>query len=98
MSSFKEPTNDELWAQPPTSPAASAPANLPVPTPPPALPQPMATSQPGKGNLALAITSIAVGIPISAIAGGTAGLAGLVVAWIGIVGVNLAFSWSQRKL
>jgi len=48
--------------------------------------------------LALAITSLGIGIPLSAIAGGTAGLAGLVVAWIGIVGVNLAFAWSQRKL
>ena len=98
MSSFKEPTNDELWAQPPTLLAASAPANLPVPTPPPALPQPVATSPLSRGGLALAITSLGIGIPLSAIAGGTAGLAGLVVAWIGIVGVNVAFAWSQRKL
>jgi hypothetical protein len=98
MSTFKEPTNDELWAQPPTSPAESAPANLPVPTPSPALPQPVAASPVSKGSLALAIVSLGIGIPISAIAGGTAGLAGLIVAWIGIVGVNVAFAWSQRKL
>jgi len=45
---------------------------------------------------ALAIVSLGTGIPISGIAAGTEGLAGLAVAWCGIVGVNLAHALSRR--
>ena len=41
-------------------------------------------------RLALAIVSLTSGIPITAIAADSAGLAGIVAAWAGIVGVNLA--------
>jgi hypothetical protein len=53
--------------------------------------------RPAKGALALAISSLGIGIPLSGIASSTAGLPGLVVAWIGIVGVNVAFAWAQRR-
>jgi hypothetical protein len=48
-------------------------------------------------SLALPVASIAMGIPITAIAGGTAGISGIVVAWAGIVGVNLAHALSGRR-
>ena len=38
----------------------------------------------------LAVISLALGIPLSAIASGNEGLAGLAIAWLGIVLVNLA--------
>ena len=41
-------------------------------------------------SFALAIVSLGTGIPITAIAGGVAGIEGIVVAWAGIVGVNIA--------
>jgi hypothetical protein len=45
----------------------------------------------------LALVSLGTGIPISGIAAGTSGVAGLVVAWCGIGAVNLAHAWSQRR-
>ncbi|QMU67821.1 hypothetical protein [Streptacidiphilus sp. P02-A3a] len=39
--------------------------------------------------------SLVLAIPLSAIGGGTNGLPGLITAWLGIVGVNLAHSWSE---
>ena len=48
-------------------------------------------------SLALPIASIGMGIPITAIAGGTTGISGIVVAWAGIVGVNLAHALSGRR-
>ncbi|MCE1175235.1 MAG: hypothetical protein LWW77_11600 [Propionibacteriales bacterium] len=97
MSTFQEPTNDELWAQPPSAPAPSA-AMLPATPPTPVPPAPLSTEpRPVKGALALAISSLGIGIPLSAIASSTAGLPGLIVAWIGIVGVNVAFAWAQRR-
>ena len=41
-------------------------------------------------RLALAIVSLGVSIPITAIAAEAGGVAGVVAAWAGIVGVNLA--------
>jgi hypothetical protein len=38
----------------------------------------------------LAIVSLGTGIPITAIAGEQGGVAGIALAWLGIVGVNLA--------
>ena len=52
---------------------------------------------PGSGNqLTLGIVSLGTGIPITAIAGGTADLPGIMVAWAGIVGVNVAHALSRR--
>ena len=48
-------------------------------------------------QLALSIVSLGTGIPITAIAGGTADLAGVVVAWAGIVGVNAAYALRSRR-
>jgi hypothetical protein len=46
-------------------------------------------------RLALAIVSLGTGIPITAIAADGGGVQGIIVAWLGIVGVNFAFS--RRK-
>lgn len=43
-------------------------------------------------GIALAVVSLGTGIPITAIAGDAAGIAGVIAAWAGIVGVNLAHS------
>ena len=45
----------------------------------------------------IAIVSLGTGIPISAIAAGTEGLPGLLVAWGGIVGVNAVYALSRRR-
>lgn len=50
----------------------------------------------GGGQLTLGLTSLALGIPISGIAGGTAHVAGLAVAWGGIAAVNVAYAWQHR--
>lgn len=47
--------------------------------------------------MGLAITSLAIGIPLSAIAADTTGLPGLIVTWIGIVGVNGVVAWGKRS-
>jgi hypothetical protein len=47
-------------------------------------------------QVALGITSLALGIPISGIAAGIDHLPGLVVAWAGIATVNLAYAWQRR--
>lgn len=102
MSTSSEPTNEELWAQPPapaTPPATHLPA-VPVAAPTPAPLPAVAAPEPvrhGRGTLALAITSLGIGIPVTAISASTAGLPGLVVAWLGIVGVNMAYVWGQRR-
>jgi hypothetical protein len=46
--------------------------------------------KPRKGSSGIAVESLLFGIPITAIAGGEAGLAGMIVAWVGIVLVNFA--------
>jgi hypothetical protein len=48
-------------------------------------------------SVPIAVFSFAFGIPLSAIAGGTGGLAGLVTAWTGIAIVNIAHAWSHRR-
>lgn len=51
----------------------------------------------GSGQqFAFALASLGMGIPITAVAAGTGGVAGTVVAWAGIVGVNAAYAWSRR--
>src|SRR6266540_5584882 len=49
-----------------------------------------------RAQLQLGIASIALGIPITAIAGGIGRVTGLVVAWGGIAAVNVAHALSQR--
>ena len=46
-------------------------------------------------SFALAIISLGTGIPITAVAGGEAGLAGIIAAWLGIVGVNVAHRFKR---
>jgi hypothetical protein len=41
--------------------------------------------------------SLGTGIPITAIAGGIGELRGIIVAWVGIVGVNVAHALSRRR-
>jgi hypothetical protein len=50
-----------------------------------------------RAQFQLAIASLGIGIPISAIAGGIGRLPGLAVAWGGIAAVNVAHSLSQRR-
>ena len=53
-----------------------------------------APAMPGDGRgeqLALAIVSLVSGIPITAIAAESGGVAAILVVWAGIVGVNFAF-------
>lgn len=58
--------------------------------------QPTTTAgHPGKPAQSLAVTSIGLGIPITAIClgttgGGTSGIAALLIAWGGVAAVNLA--------
>ncbi|NYH89908.1 hypothetical protein [Actinopolymorpha rutila] len=47
--------------------------------------------------LALAIVSMGVAIPVSGLAAHEAGLGGLIVAWIGIVMVNLAYALGRLR-
>lgn len=58
-----------------------------------------APRRPGKPSphvVPIALGSIGMGIPITAIAGGTAGAVGIAIAWIGIAIVNLAAALSGR--
>ncbi|NJP68641.1 hypothetical protein, partial [Streptomyces spiramenti] len=48
------------------------------------------------GPLGLAVASLLLAIPLSAIAASHVGLAGLFVAWSGIVGVNACYALSRR--
>jgi hypothetical protein len=100
-----EPTNEELWTQPPSAayqiPPAPQPVHLPATQPSPQLPAPaMMPLEPAPkqdhGVLALAITSLGVGIPLTAIATASQGFGGLVVAWVGIVAVNAVYARSRR--
>jgi hypothetical protein len=47
-------------------------------------------------GLVLGLASVVTGIPITAIAGGTSGVEGIIVAWAGISVVNLAHAWGRR--
>jgi hypothetical protein len=52
----------------------------------------------GKRQLALGITSLGVGIPITAISAALADLPGLGIAWAGIAAVNIAHALQSRRL
>ncbi|MER8184125.1 hypothetical protein [Kitasatospora sp. NPDC094015] len=49
------------------------------------------------GRLGLSIVSLVMGIPLTAIASESAGPTGLVVCWLGIVGVNVAAALGDRR-
>ena len=51
----------------------------------------------GSRQFVLGIVSLGTGIPITAIAGGIADLPGIITAWVGIVGVNVAHSLASRR-
>jgi len=51
----------------------------------------------GGRQLTLGIVSLGTGIPITAVAGGTADLPGVIVAWVGIAAVNVAHAWQARS-
>lgn len=61
--------------------------------------QPPAKQGMDGGQLALAIVSTALGVPLTGIAvvAGNTGVVGLVIVWIGIVVVNLAAAVSRRR-
>jgi hypothetical protein len=59
--------------------------------------RPAARSESGAGSsIALSIASLVTGIPITAIAAEAGGVIGIIVAWAGIVGVNLAHARQRR--
>ncbi|MBK8458919.1 MAG: hypothetical protein IPL43_00790 [Micropruina sp.] len=101
----REPTNEELWAQPPTSaqptpgPQGLAPLpQAPLPAPLPQLPPPPAFHQqrPDRTPLTLAIASMGLGVPLTAISADQAGLPGMLVVWTGIVLVNWVYGRYRR--
>lgn len=49
------------------------------------------------GTVGMAIGSLALGIPLTAIASQTSGATGLLLAWGGIIAVNLAHALSRRN-
>jgi hypothetical protein len=49
-----------------------------------------------RGTIGLAVFSLAFAIPLTGIAAGTSGLAGLLVVWAGIVAVNFAYALRRR--
>lgn len=95
-----EPTNEALWAQPTlANPGVSPlPGQQLAPLGAPAVPAVAASQARGgdKTSFVLAIISLGVGIPLTGIAAATSGSVGLVVCWIGIVGVNFVYAWSRR--
>ncbi|MCA0251576.1 MAG: hypothetical protein LCH76_04650 [Actinobacteria bacterium] len=97
MSSYdhREPTNEELWPQPPNQqyPAPNPPGQAMVPQQPAPVPVPNRAAD--RSRFILAIASMGMGIPISAIAAESAGPFGLVIAWVAIVAVNFIYSWRR---
>ncbi|MEW9550950.1 hypothetical protein [Nonomuraea sp. NPDC050783] len=45
---------------------------------------------PAKAMIPISLGSLGIGVPLTAIAGGSAGLQGLVIAWLSIVIINVA--------
>ena len=99
-SQHHEPTNDQLWAQPPADAAPVRPGQVVAPYTP-AAPAPLPVAQPyvrpDRTGFVLAIVSLSIGIPLTAIAAGTNGLAGLIIAWMGIVLVNVVYGATHRR-
>jgi hypothetical protein len=51
----------------------------------------------GDPSLTMAMGSLALGIPLTGIAAGNAGLVGLVIAWGGIIAVNAVHALHRRR-
>jgi hypothetical protein len=47
--------------------------------------------------MAMALGSLGIGIPLTGIAAGTSGMVGLLVAWIGIAMVNMAYALGRHR-
>lgn len=101
---YREPTNEQLWAQPPAETPVAPGHQSMVPAAPPPLPAsitqpapPVAAHRTDRTPFVLAIVSMALGIPLTAISSSTGGLLGLLIVWIGIVAVNVAYGWSRRN-
>ncbi|GAB2485783.1 hypothetical protein GCM10027187_61700 [Streptosporangium sandarakinum] len=60
-------------------------------------PQSPGNRRKGDGTVAIALGSLGIGVPLTAIAAGEAGAAGLLLAWGGIVAVNIAHALSRRR-
>ena len=96
-----EPTNEELWPQPPGIPGGATggqPSQAMVPHQPAQVPMSAPKSSAAdKSRFYLALSSLGMGIPLSAIAGDAGGLPGLLVAWLGVVGVNFVYAWGRGR-
>jgi hypothetical protein len=95
-----EPTNDQLWLQPPVDTSSTQPGQAVAPYTPPtpvAAPAPADQSyvRPDRTQFVLAIVSLGVSIPLTAAANGS--LQGLVVLWVGIVLLNFVYGWTHRR-
>ncbi|MEU4191541.1 hypothetical protein AB0E69_06570 [Kribbella sp. NPDC026611] len=53
--------------------------------------------EPDPGGLALAIVSVVVAIPITAIAAAMVGMPGVIIAWFGLLGINFARTMARRR-
>jgi hypothetical protein len=101
--SQREPTNDQLWLQPPVDTAATQqPGQAVAPYTPPApvaAPAPVAQPyvRPDRTAFVLAIVSMGCAIPLTGIGAGVLGLPGLVIVWVGIVLVNLIYGAAHRR-
>ncbi len=89
----REPTNDQLWAQPPTSPSPSS-APLPVPAQP-SPPLQAAVGRPAGKQFALAVVSLCLAIPLTGIASGS--MFQMMLTWAGIVAVNAVYWMSTAR-
>lgn len=97
-----EPTNDQLWLQPPVDTAAVQPGQVVAPYAPPApvaAPAPLAPPyvRPDRTQFVLGIISLGVAIPLTAIGDAMNGLAGLLIVWVGIIMVNLIYGVTHRR-
>ncbi|GAA4228436.1 hypothetical protein FHR32_007532 [Streptosporangium album] len=59
--------------------------------------QPPRQRKGGDPSIPIALGSMGLGIPLTGIAGSTAGTAGLLLAWGGIVVINIAHAISRRR-
>lgn len=45
----------------------------------------------------IALVSLGVSVPVTALAANISDLPGLIVAWTGLVGINVANAWGRRR-